>query len=55
MESIHACRPSMPILRIMSMLLAQAGLARVCLAGDDPVRAMGHVEDILSYLESGTL
>jgi len=34
---------------------AQAGLARVCLAGGDPVRAMGHVEDILAYLESGTL
>jgi tetratricopeptide (TPR) repeat protein len=34
---------------------AQAGLARVCLAGGDPVRATGHVEDILTYLESGTL
>jgi tetratricopeptide (TPR) repeat protein len=34
---------------------AQAGLARVCLAGGDPVQAMGHVEDILTYLESGTL
>jgi tetratricopeptide (TPR) repeat protein len=34
---------------------AQAGLAPVCLASGDPVRAMGHVEDILTYLESGTL
>jgi DNA-binding SARP family transcriptional activator/predicted ATPase len=34
---------------------AQAGLARVCLAGGDPARAMGQVEDILTYLESGTL
>jgi tetratricopeptide (TPR) repeat protein len=34
---------------------AQAGLARLLLAGDDSARAMGYVEDILHYLESGTL
>ncbi|MGD8399276.1 MAG: hypothetical protein PVG11_10515, partial [Anaerolineae bacterium] len=32
-----------------------ARLVRVCLACGDPVRAMGHVEGILSYLEGGTL
>jgi hypothetical protein len=34
---------------------AQAGLARVALAQEDPAQALAHVEDILEHLKTGTL
>ena len=58
-EARSAYQEALPLRREMGhphqATEAQAGLARVCLASGDPARAMGHVEHILTYLESGTL